>query len=138
MIDSSGCGITVVGEAITAQLPSPVTVAESGPRHYVGSDVSAAARLSVIKWWESSAASGKRFRALAGVEEEDDGFVSFSPSLPGAASQGSTSEEALANLHEALAGCIEAYMEKGDDIPWVQDPTFTEESVIHKWIDVDV
>ena len=52
---------------------------------------------------------GAAFRALAVVErDETGGFVSHSPSLPGAVSQGETVGEALRNLKEPIAGCIEA------------------------------
>ena len=82
---------------------------------------------------------GNRTRAMAVVEAEESGvFVSFSPSLPGAASQGDTVEEAVENLREAIAGCIESYREGGERVPWVDHPDFEGEAVFRGWIDVDV
>ena len=42
---------------------------------------------------------------------EDGGFTALVPSLPGCISEGDTSEEALANIREA----IELYLEPADD-----------------------
>ena len=42
---------------------------------------------------------------------EDGGFTAHVPSLPGCISEGDTSEEALANIREA----IELYLEPSDD-----------------------
>jgi len=73
---------------------------------------------------------GKVYRALVVIEEDEDGvFVVHSPSLPGAASQGRTPEEALENIREALAGCIEAYLEDDGQIPWVHNPGFDGKAV---------
>ncbi len=62
-----------------------------------------------------------QYHAL-GIVERDEGkkFFSYSPSLLGAASQGDTPQEALENLKEALAGCIESYVDNGEKIPWVR------------------
>jgi predicted RNase H-like HicB family nuclease len=82
---------------------------------------------------------GKRYRALGVVEEDEDGgFWSHTPSLPGAASQGETKEEALENLREAIAGCIEVYRDAGDSIPWVEDVAPSPRAIICRWIDIDV
>ena len=82
---------------------------------------------------------GTVFRALGVVEvDEEEKYVSFSPSLPGAVSQGDTPREALANLGEALAGCIESYKSDGKDIPWVEVDYFHGEAVLIGWIDVRV
>ena len=35
------------------------------------------------------------------------------PSIPGSISQGRTEEEALANIHEAIVGCLEARAANG-------------------------
>lgn len=83
---------------------------------------------------------GRRFRILAVVEADDGGlFVSYTPSLPGAASQGKTPEQALSSLCEAAAGCVEAYLQAGEEVPWVQDATFGgQQAVVVKWVDIDV
>jgi predicted RNase H-like HicB family nuclease len=64
--------------------------------------------------------------------------VSFSPSLPGAVSQGRTVEQALENLREAIAGCVESYRAGGERVPWVADPDFQGDAAFRGWIDVDV
>ncbi len=82
---------------------------------------------------------GKRFRALAVVQKDEEGsYYSFSPSLPGAGSQGETPEKALASLEEAIAGCIEAYLSANERIPWVTDPVFEGPGIIKRWIDINV
>ena len=39
-------------------------------------------------------------------EAEEGGFWAEVPALPGCASQGETLDELLANLHEAIEGCL--------------------------------
>jgi len=39
---------------------------------------------------------------------EDFGYVSHCPAIPGCHSQGDTIEEAIANIQDAIRGCIEA------------------------------
>jgi len=46
-------------------------------------------------------------------KDEDNYIVASCPALPGCASQGKTREEALANIKEAIYGCIEARKEMG-------------------------
>ena len=41
-------------------------------------------------------------------KDEDNYIVASCPALPGCASQGKTREEALANIKEAIYGCVEA------------------------------
>ena len=82
---------------------------------------------------------GKRFRALGIVEQDEEGsFVAFSPSLPGAVSQGDSPDKALEGLCEALAGCIETYLAAGSGIPWDRDADFAGDAVLRRWIDIDV
>jgi predicted RNase H-like HicB family nuclease len=48
----------------------------------------------------------------------EDGYtVAEVPSLPGCVSQGSTREEALANIREAISLQEETLRERGEDIP---------------------
>ncbi|MEW6481589.1 MAG: type II toxin-antitoxin system HicB family antitoxin [bacterium] len=47
----------------------------------------------------------------------ESGYVAFCPALKGCVSQGSTKEEAMVNLKEAMAGYIEALIEDGLPIP---------------------
>ncbi len=46
-------------------------------------------------------------------KDEDNYIIASCPSLPGCASQGKTREEALANIGEAIQGCLEARKDMG-------------------------
>jgi predicted RNase H-like HicB family nuclease len=50
-------------------------------------------------------------------EDEDGGFVATCPSLNHVASQGATTEEAVANLKEAMEVYIETLREHGTPVP---------------------
>ena len=41
-------------------------------------------------------------------EAEEGGYWAEVPAIPGCASQGETMDELLANIREAIAGCLEA------------------------------
>lgn len=45
--------------------------------------------------------------------DEDGAWVVECPAIPGCASQGSTKDEALANIKEAIALCLEVRAEQG-------------------------
>lgn len=45
--------------------------------------------------------------------DEDGVFVAECPSIPGCVSQGATRDEALANVREAIALCLEVRAERG-------------------------
>ncbi len=46
-------------------------------------------------------------------QDEDAMFIVECPAIPGCISQGATREEALANIKEAIALCLEVRAEKG-------------------------
>lgn len=48
---------------------------------------------------------------------EDNFWVAECPSLPGCVSQGSTKEEAINNIREAIQGYVEALEEDGLPVP---------------------
>ena len=51
---------------------------------------------------------------LTTLERDEDGiWIAECPSIPGCVSQGETREEALANIREAIAGCLEVRAERG-------------------------
>ena len=51
---------------------------------------------------------------LTTLERDEDGvWVATCPSIPGCISQGKTREEALANIREAIALCLEVRAERG-------------------------
>ena len=57
-----------------------------------------------------------KYRAL--IEQDEDGmFVAEVPALPGCISQGSTREEALQNIQEAIAAYLESLKTHGEPIP---------------------
>ena len=51
--------------------------------------------------------------------DETGGYVVVCPSLPGCYSQGDTVEEALANIEEAIALCLEDMQARGETVPEV-------------------
>jgi predicted RNase H-like HicB family nuclease len=54
---------------------------------------------------------------IATLDRDEDGvWTSECPSIPGCVSQVDTREEALANIREAIALCLEVRAEKGMDI----------------------
>ena len=65
-----------------------------------------------------------KFRVL--IEQDEDGvFVVEVPSLPGCVSQGTTREEAIRNVLEAITAYLESLKAHGDPIP----PSIDEEVV---------
>jgi len=53
-------------------------------------------------------------KLLVTLERDETGMiVAECPVIPGCVSQGPTEEEAMANIREAIAGCIEARAEAG-------------------------
>jgi antitoxin HicB len=65
-----------------------------------------------------------RYRVL--IEQDEDGvFVVECPSLPGCVSQGTTRQEALANIRDAIAGYLESLRKHDDPVP----PPIWEETV---------
>ena len=56
-----------------------------------------------------------KYRVL--IEQDEDGvFVAHVPVLPGCVSQGSSRDEALANVREAIAGYLESLREHDEGI----------------------
>jgi predicted RNase H-like HicB family nuclease len=48
------------------------------------------------------------------LEQDEDGvWIAECPSIPGCVSQGNTREEALTNIQEAIALCLEVRAEQG-------------------------
>lgn len=47
------------------------------------------------------------------ARDEDGVWIAECPSIPGCVSQGSTRDEALANIREAVAACLEVRAERG-------------------------
>jgi predicted RNase H-like HicB family nuclease len=72
-----------------------------------------------------------RFTVILTPDEEDGGYVAECPAIPGCVSEGETVEEALANIKEAIAGCLESLAARQHPLP--QDG-----AVIVATVDVDV
>jgi predicted RNase H-like HicB family nuclease len=52
------------------------------------------------------------------IQQDEDGvYVAEVPALPGCLSQGSTREEAVANVREAMAAYLESLQEHGEPVP---------------------
>jgi predicted RNase H-like HicB family nuclease len=65
-----------------------------------------------------------KYRVL--IEQDEDGmFVAHVPALPGCLSQGSSRDEALANVREAIGGYLESLRAHDEPIP----PPISEEIV---------
>lgn len=51
---------------------------------------------------------------LTTLERDEDGvLIADCPSIPGCISQGETREEAIANIREAIAACMEVRADRG-------------------------
>jgi predicted RNase H-like HicB family nuclease len=51
---------------------------------------------------------------LTTLERDEDGvWIAECPSIPGCVSQGNTRDEAVANIREAIAACLEVRAERG-------------------------
>lgn len=65
-----------------------------------------------------------KYRVL--IEQDEDGaFVAQVPALPGCVSQGSSRDEALANIRDAIEGYLESLRDHDEPIP----PAITEEII---------
>lgn len=69
------------------------------------------------------------------LTKESDGISAVVLNLPGCGSQGDTIEEAMANVREALAGCLAVYADAGQPAPWRNSrndviPPFSEERYV--------
>jgi len=60
------------------------------------------------------------------IEQDEDGvFIASCPSLSGCWSQGTTRDEALKNITDAIEGYLESLRKNGDPIP----PSISEEVI---------
>jgi predicted RNase H-like HicB family nuclease len=48
--------------------------------------------------------------------DEDGVWIAECPAIPGCVSQGDTKDEALGNIKEAIAGCLETRAERGQPL----------------------
>jgi predicted RNase H-like HicB family nuclease len=74
---------------------------------------------------------------LPELPEDGGGFSVFAVTLGGAVSQGNTEAEALANIAEAIAACLEVYQDEGMPIPWQASiPEQHEPTAFGRWVEV--
>lgn len=53
-----------------------------------------------------------RFKVIIRPDKEDGGFNVSCPALPGCHSQGDTEQDAIENIKDAIAGCLEVLNER--------------------------
>lgn len=58
-----------------------------------------------------------RFTVLLTPDLEDGGFVAECPAISGCVSEGETVEEALANIKDAIEGCLESLAARQEPMP---------------------
>ncbi len=61
-----------------------------------------------------------KYRAVLEPQEEG-GYTIYVPSLPGCVSQGETTEEALANIREAIEVYLESLKARGISLPQIEE-----------------
>ena len=72
------------------------------------------AQISICIAFRSSPAKFPIMNFIATLDSDEDGiWISECPAIPGCVSQGSTRDEALANIREAIALCLEVRAERG-------------------------
>ena len=58
--------------------------------------------------------NGDNMKLVVTIERDEDGlFVAECPAIPGCVSQGKTREQALKNIQEAIALCLEVRRQEG-------------------------
>jgi len=96
-------------------------------------------RISIptIPWTVYDQDEPRIYRFLVIAERDDDSFSAYTPSLPGAAGQGPTAEEAIADLELAVRALLAEYRIQGQKPPIAVDPDEPASSnVLSYWIDI--
>ncbi|WP_024334616.1 type II toxin-antitoxin system HicB family antitoxin [Desulfotignum balticum] len=65
-------------------------------------------------------------------DPEDGGYNVSCPALPGCHSQGETIEEAVANIQEAIEGCLDVLNKRGTLRGLIKDSGMTVEEFVSK------
>ena len=71
-----------------------------------------------------------KFTVILTSDNEDGGYVAECPTIPGCISEGDSVEEALANIKEAIEGCLESLAANQQELP-------EEQPVIVATVDAD-
>jgi antitoxin HicB len=58
-----------------------------------------------------------KFTVVLTPDQEDGGYAAECPAIPGCISEGDTVEEALANMKEAIEGCLESLAAHQQPLP---------------------
>ncbi|GAG46017.1 unnamed protein product [marine sediment metagenome] len=53
--------------------------------------------------------------------QDEGGYTTYVPTLPGCVSQGQTTEEAMANIREAIEVYLESFKERGIPLPQIEE-----------------
>ena len=72
-----------------------------------------------------------KFTVILTPDPQDGGYVAECPAIPGCISEGDTVEQSLANIKEAIEGCLESLAAHQQELP-------EECPVIVATVDVDV
>lgn len=67
----------------------------------------------------------KTYRFSVVIEKDEDGYVAFCPELQGCYSQGSSHEETLENIKDAIRLHVEDRLESGEEIPQPESVSLT-------------
>lgn len=67
----------------------------------------------------------KAYRFSAVVEKDPDGYFAFCPEIQGCYTQGTTHEEALQNLKDAIRLHVEDRIQAGEEIPQPESISLT-------------
>jgi predicted RNase H-like HicB family nuclease len=70
------------------------------------------------------------FEIVIEKEAEDDGYLAYSPGLPGCFSNGRTIEETRRNMREAVAQHVAALLDHGQTVPQNERLVHVEELAI--------
>ena len=67
------------------------------------------------------------FQIVIEKEPEDEGYLAYSPTLPGCFSNGRTIEEAKRNMREAIQQHVASLLADGEPVPQNERPVHIEE-----------
>jgi len=70
------------------------------------------------------------FEIVVEKEQEDEGYLAYSPTLPGCFSNGKTIEEAKRNIREAIQQHIKSLLARRDPIPQNENLVHVEELTV--------
>lgn len=87
--------------------------------------------------WRQYKGGVYRYMVYLTAHEKGD-FSAVAARLPSVTSQGSTEQEALANIVEAFKGTISRYKEQGVEVPWMKAPAEPERGAMTRLVIVRV